>query len=243
MVVCVLVGWSGAPRCPCLHCCRLWLACWAWTAVLLPLRQKPATNYLKKGCLCTYISIFCTYIPKWCLCTYISIFCTYIPSFVYIFSISSCSHRPSLSEPECVIKAQVRKIYNNIESEGMTITKVQWKFGGDCWQSSKQNWIRRQPHPSSLAQHQALHISSLYLQLCLTNICQLAYIHQCSDSIWGVAVQWGVPRMLAGVTGDVVHGSRVNLVHLACACSAGIGFGSIGPCRGCSLYKGCFNLL
>ena len=63
----------------------------------------------------------------------------------------------------------------------------------------------------------------------LVHFCQLACIHILSDSVWGVALQYGGPCVLPGVIGDVVRGSQVNLVHLACASSAGIGLGSIGP--------------
>ena len=52
MVVWVLVGWSGTLRCPCLHRCRLWPACLAQSAVLLPLIvAKQISKHSETSCL------------------------------------------------------------------------------------------------------------------------------------------------------------------------------------------------
>ena len=214
-------------------------------------------NYLKSD---AFVHIFPSFVSDksqswiiWKSDAFVHIF----PIFcIYIFSISSCSHHTSLSEPEYVFITQVRTIYHYIESEGKSNDIHQDSVKIQRWLlTSARSRIKHEDNSTHLVWLNInikppiyrLYISSNALQCwspALVNLCQLACIHQfLSDSIWGVAVQYGGPRVLAGVTGDVVRGSQVNLVHLACACSAGIGFGSIGPCRGCSLYKGCFNLL
>ena len=51
-------------------------------------------------------------------------------------------------------------------------------------------------------------------------------------------MQYNALDMLTGVTGGVVRGSRVYLIHLACACSIGIWRGSLLPGRRCGACRG-----
>ena len=56
--MCVLVGWSGTPRCPCLHHCRLWSACFAKSAVLLPLIVAKHVFRQVKGKQSTFAGVY-----------------------------------------------------------------------------------------------------------------------------------------------------------------------------------------